>query len=41
MEGVQGIIVELGKELLDDLLLPFVNTQQGEGDAKKAPAVVL
>ena len=30
MEGVQGIAVGLGEELLDNLLLSCVNTQQGK-----------
>ena len=30
MEGVQGIAVGLGEELLDNLLLPCVNTHQGK-----------
>ena len=41
MEGVQGIAVELGKELLDNLLLPCVNTQQRKAAPKRPPAVVL
>ena len=41
MEGVQGIAVGLGEELLDNLLLPCVNTQQGKTDPKRLPVVVL
>ena len=41
MEGVQGIIVGLGKELLDNLLLPCVNTQQGKAAPKRPSVVVL
>ena len=41
MEGVQGIAVGLGEELLDNLLLPCVNTQQGKAASKRLPAVVL
>ena len=41
MEGVQGIAVGLGKELLDNLLLPCVNTQQWKAVPKRLPAVVL
>ena len=41
MEGVQGIAVGLGKELLDNLLLPCVNTQQGKTALKRLPAVIL
>ena len=41
MEGVQGIAVGLEEELLDNLLLPCVNTQQGKAALKRLPAVVL
>ena len=41
MEGVQGIVVGLGKELLDNLLLPCVNTQQGKAAPKRLSVVVL
>jgi len=41
MEEVQGIAVGLGEELLDNLLLPCVNTQQGKAASKRLPAVVL
>ena len=41
MEGVQGIAVGLGEELLDNLLLPCVNTQQEKAAPKRPPAVVL
>ena len=41
MEGVQGIAVGLGEELLDNLLLPCVNTQQGKTTPKRLPDVVL
>ena len=41
MEGVKGIAVGLGKELLDNLLLLCVNTQQGKPTPKRPPAVVL
>ena len=41
MEEVQGIAVGLGEELLDNLLLPCVNTQQGKATPKRLPAVVL
>ena len=41
MEGVQGIVVGLGEELLDNLLLPCVNTQQGKVAPKRPPVVVL
>ena len=41
MEGVQGIAVGLGEELLDNLLLSCVNTQQGKVAPKRLPAVVL
>ena len=37
MEGVQGIAVGLAEELLDNLLFPCVNTQQGKGGVEKAP----
>ena len=40
MEGVQGLVVGLGKELLDNLLLPCVNTQQGKAVPKRLLAVV-
>ena len=35
MEEVQGIAVGLGKELLDNLLLPCMNTQQGNAASKR------
>ena len=41
MEGVQGIVVGLGEELLDNVLIPCVNTQQGKAAPKRIPAVVL
>ena len=41
MEGVQGIAVGLEEELLDNLLLLCVNTQQGKPTPKRPPAVVL
>ena len=41
MDGVQGIAVGLGKELLDNLLLPCVNTQQEKMAPKRLPTVVL
>ena len=41
MEGVQGIAVGLGEELLDNLLLSCVNTQQGKTAPKRPPAMVL
>ena len=41
MEGVQGIAVGLGKELLDNLLFPCVNTQQGKVASKRLSTVVL
>ena len=41
MEGVLGLAAGLGKELLDNLLLPCVNTQQGKVAPKRPPAVVL
>ena len=41
MEGVQGIAVGLGEELLDNLLLSCVNTQQGKAAPKRLPIVVL
>ena len=41
MEGVHGLAVGLGEELLNNLLLPCVNTQQGKAAPKKLPAVVL
>ena len=41
MEGVRGIAVGLEKELLDNLLLSCVNTQQGKATPKRLPAVVL
>ena len=40
IEGVQGIAVGLGKELLDNLLLPC-NARQGKATPKRPPAVVL
>ena len=36
MEGIQGIVVGLWEELLDNLLLPCVNTQQWKATPKKA-----
>ena len=41
MEGVQGITLGLGEELLDNLLLPCVNTQQGKLTPERPPVVVL
>ena len=41
MEGVQGIAVGLEEELLDNLLLSYVNTQQGKAVPKRLPDVVL
>ena len=41
MEKVQGIAVGLWEELLDNLLLPCVNTQQGKATSKRLPAVIL
>ena len=41
MEGVQGLAAGLGEELLDNLLLPYVNTQQGKAAPNWAPVVVL
>ena len=41
MEGVQGIAIGLGEELLDNLPFPCVNTQQGKVAPKRLPAVVL
>ena len=41
MEGVQGLAVGLGEELLNNLLLPCVNTRQGKAAPKRYPAVVL
>ena len=41
MEGVQRIAVGLGEELLDNLLLSCVNTQQGKAKPKRLPTVVL
>ena len=41
MEGVQGIAVGLEEELLDNLLLSCVNTQQGKAAPKRLPAMVL
>ena len=41
MEEIQGIEVGLEEELLDNLLLPYVNTQQGKAASKRLPAVVL
>ena len=41
MEGVQGTAVGLREELLDNLLLPCVNTQQGKAALKRLPTVVL
>ena len=41
MEGVQGLAVGLGEELLDNLLLPCVNTQQRKAAPKRYSAVVL
>ena len=46
MEGVQRITVGLGEELLDNLLLPYVNTQHGKtaphagAGARVSPAVL-
>ena len=36
MEGVLGLAAGLWKELLSNLLLPYVNARQGAG-AKRAP----
>jgi len=41
MEGVQGIAVGLGEELLDNLLFPRVYTQQEKAAPKRLSAVVL
>ena len=41
MEGVQRIAIGLGEELLDNLLLPCVNTQQEKTAPKKLSIVVL
>ena len=41
MEGVQGLAVGLREQLLDNLLLPCVNTRQGKAAPKRLPAVVL
>ena len=41
MEGVQGLAAGLGKELLGNLLLPYVNAWQGKAAPKRPPAVVL
>ena len=41
MEGVQGLAAGLREELLDNLLLSCVNTQQGKVAPKRLPAVVL
>ena len=41
MEGVQGLAVGLGEELLDNLLLSCVNTQQGKAAPNWPPALVL
>jgi len=41
MEGVQGIAVGLGEELLDNLLLSCVNTQQGKTAPNWPPVLVL
>ena len=41
MERVQGLAVGLGKELLDNLLLSCVNTQQEKAAPKRLPAVIL
>jgi len=41
MEEVQGLAVGLGGKLLDNLLLPCLNTQEGKAAPKKPSAVVL
>ena len=41
IEGVHGLAVGLGEELLNNLLLPCVNTRQGKAALKRLPAVVL
>ena len=41
MDGVQGIAVGLREELLDNLLLPYMNTQQRKATPKWPPTVVL
>ena len=41
IEGVQGLAVGLEEELLNNLLLPCENTQQGKATPKRLPDVVL
>ena len=41
MEGVQGLAVGLGEELLDNLLLHCMNARQGKAVPKRPPVVVL
>jgi hypothetical protein len=36
-----GVIYVLGEELLDNLPLPYLNTQQGKMALKRLPAMVL
>ena len=41
IEEIQGLAAGLGEELLDNLLLRCVNTQQGKVAPKRSLAVVL